>query len=113
MTRTIRERKLGSLRIGASPPVTYSILPQALLRFRETFPEVKIHLSALPKREISEQLLIGEIDFAVTLSRIQAPTVRSEVLSTVPIVAVMREDGPLAQKGHHTQRSQGTLADLL
>ncbi|WP_112954302.1 LysR family transcriptional regulator [Agrobacterium tumefaciens] len=97
LTRTIGERKLGLLRIGASLPVTYSVLPEALLAFRQTHPTVKIHLNALPKKEIAEQLLLGDIDFAVTLSTIQAPTVRSEILASVPVVAVMRHDDALAE----------------
>lgn len=96
LTRTIAERKIGLLRIGASLPVTYSVLPQALLGFRKTHPTVKVHLHALPKMEIMEQLLIGDIDFAVTLSTILAPTVKTEILANVPIMVVMREDDPLA-----------------
>lgn len=96
LTRTIGERKIGLLRIGASLPITYSLLPQALLSFRRDHPTVKVFLEALPKKEIAEQLLIGDIDFAVTLSTIQAPTVRTEILAGVPIMAVMRDDDPLA-----------------
>lgn len=98
LTRTIGERKIGLLRIGASPPITYSVLAEALLNFRREHPTVKVHLHALPKKEIAEQLLIGDIDLAVTLSTIQAPTVRSEVLAGVRLMAVMREDDPLAAK---------------
>ena len=97
LTRTIRERKLGLLRIGASPPITYSIIPQALLEFRQNHPTVKVHLQALPKKEVAEQLIIGDIDLALTLSSIQAPTIRSEILSVVPLMAVMREDDPLVK----------------
>ncbi|NSX89168.1 LysR family transcriptional regulator [Agrobacterium tumefaciens] len=96
LTRTISERKLGLLRIGASPPITYSIIPQALLEFRRRHPTVKVHLHALPKKEVAEQLIIGDIDLALTLSSIQAPTIRSEILSAVPVMAVMRKDDSLA-----------------
>lgn len=96
LTRAISERRIGLLRIGASLPVTYSILPPALLKFKESYPTVKVHLHALPKKEITEKLLIGDIDFAITLSTIQAPTVKTEILASTPIVAVMRADDPLA-----------------
>jgi DNA-binding transcriptional LysR family regulator len=52
----------------------------------------------LPKREIAEQLVIGDIDLAVTLSTIQAPTIRSEILAAVKVMAVMQESDPLAVK---------------
>ncbi|WP_037468868.1 LysR family transcriptional regulator [Sinorhizobium fredii] len=106
LARDIGAQKIGLLRLGASLPVTYSVLPKALSAFRERQPEVKVHLHALPKREIAEALLLGDIDLAVTLSLIQAPTVRSEVLCEVPIVAVMRTDEPLAE------RAEITPADL-
>jgi DNA-binding transcriptional LysR family regulator len=96
LASTIGAQKIGLLRIGASLPATYSLLPRVLATFRQQHPEVKIHLNALPKREIVEGLLLGDIDLAVTLSTIQAPTVRSEILAEVNIVAVMRADDPLA-----------------
>ncbi len=95
---TIGEGKVGLLRIGASPPVTYSVLAEALLAFRREHPTVKVHLHALPKKEVMDQLLIGGIDLAVTLSTIQAPTVRTEVLANIPIVILIQQDDPLAQK---------------
>lgn len=98
LARTIGERKIGLLRIGASLPVTFSLLPQALAAFRASHPTVKIQLHTLPKREITEQLLIGDIDLGLTMSTIQAPTVKSEILTTVGIVAVMPQDDPLATK---------------
>jgi DNA-binding transcriptional LysR family regulator len=98
LARDIGAQKIGLLRLGISLPVTYSVLPKALSSFRSRHPEVKLHLHALPKREIAEALLLGDIDLAVTLSRIEAPTVRSEVLCDVPIVAVMRADDPLASR---------------
>ncbi|MEF0941418.1 LysR family transcriptional regulator [Rhizobium sp. BR 362] len=98
LARDLGAQKIGLLRLGISLAVTYSVLPKALLRFRAKHPEVKVHLHALPKREIAEALLLGDIDLAVTLSVIEAPTVRSEILSDVPIVAVMRADDPLTSK---------------
>lgn len=93
---TIGAHKIGLLRIGASLPVTYSLLPVVLSSLRDQHPEVKIHLHAQPKREIVEALIVGDIDVAITLSPILAPTIRSELLRKVGIVAVMRKDDPLA-----------------
>ena len=98
IARSIGERKIGLLRIGASAPITYSILTEALLDFRKQHPTVKIHLTTVPKVEISELLLLGEIDLAFTMSSIQAPTVRCEPLSNVRVVVVVKESDPLAAK---------------
>lgn len=106
LARNIGDRKIGLLRIGASLPLTFSVLPKALSAFRKTHPTVKVQLLSLPKREITEQLLIGDIDLGLTMSTIQAPTVKSEILATVKIVAVMPYDDPLVEK------STITAADL-
>lgn len=96
LARTIGERKVGLLRIGASLPATFSFLPMALEKFFDSHPGVKVQLHAAAKREIMEQLLIGDIDLALTMSSIQAATVKSQVLVPGHIVAVMRTDDPLA-----------------
>lgn len=96
LARTIGEKKIGLLRIGASPPVAHSLLPRALKGFLADHPTVKIQLSALPKLEIAEALSIGAIDLAVTLSPILAPSVRTEALAEVPVAVVLRADDPLA-----------------
>lgn len=102
LTRTIGQRKVGLLRIGASLPVTFSVLPQAIAAFHQKHPTVKVQLHSLPKREVTEQLLIGDIDIGLTMSTIQAPTVKSEILATVGIVAVMPAGDPLAARAEIT-----------
>lgn len=96
LARDVGANKIGLLRIGTSLPLAYSVLPPALGDFRSRHPEVKIHLHTLPKREIAEALTIGDVDVAVTLSAILAPSVRVEALGDTPMVAVLREGDPLA-----------------
>jgi DNA-binding transcriptional LysR family regulator len=98
LARDVGAQKIGLLRIGASLPVTYSVLPAALSSFRAKNPDVKIHLHTLPKREITEALLLGDIDLAVTMSAIEAPTVRSEGLADIEMVAVMPANDPWVSK---------------
>lgn len=95
---TIGEHKIGLLRIGASMPVTFSVMPKALALFRQAHPTVKVQLHSLPKREITEHLLLGEIDMGLTMSSILAPTVKCETLATKAIVAIMPRHDPLARK---------------
>ena len=56
---------------------------------------MKIFLHTLPKREIAEALSVGDIDVAVTLSPILAPTVRVETLYSAEIVAMLPHDDEL------------------
>lgn len=98
LARNVGAARLGLLRIGASLPIAYSLLPEALDSFRGSHPHVKIHLHTLPKREIGEALELGDIDVAITLSPILAPTIRVETLADVPIIAVLPAGDPLAAR---------------
>ncbi|MDP9810864.1 DNA-binding transcriptional LysR family regulator [Rhizobium tibeticum] len=95
LARDVGASKIGLIRIGASLPLAYSVLPVALTAFRNHHPEVKIHLHTLPKREIAEALSLGDVDVGVTLSPILAPTVRVETLYSATIVAILPASDPL------------------
>ncbi|MET1416608.1 LysR substrate-binding domain-containing protein [Roseibium sp. HPY-6] len=96
LARRVGERKVGLLRLGAAQPLVQSLLPRALQIFRQNYPDVRVHLHSLPALEIAEALRAGDIDLAMTLSPILAPTVRTQTLCTVPIRVFLRVDDPLA-----------------
>ncbi len=98
LSRRVGERQQGLLRLGASLPVAWSVLPLVLAQFRARYPQVRIHLHTLPRQEIAEALRMGAIDLALTLSPILAPTVRTEALVPVPLVVLMPQGHPLAGK---------------
>ncbi len=102
LARDVGASKIGLIRIGASLPLAYSVLPVALAAFRNRHPEVKIHLHTLPKREIAEALSLGDVDVGVTLSPILAPTVRVETLFSAKIVAILPASDPLAAEASLT-----------
>lgn len=98
LSRRVGERQQGLLRLGASLPVAWSVLPPALARFRASHPQVRIHLHALPKQEIAEALRSGAIDLALTLSPILAPTVRTEMLAPVSLAVLLPPGHPLSNQ---------------
>lgn len=98
LARSVGSRKVGLLRIGASLPVIWSVLPQALTDFRALHPTVKIHLHNLTAKEITETLRAGELDLGLTLSPILAPTVRTEALAPVEVAVLLPQGHPLAER---------------
>jgi DNA-binding transcriptional LysR family regulator len=92
----IRERRVGLLRIGASAPPSFAVLPRALVAFQARHPGVKVVLRTLSALELSEKILVGEVDLGLTLSNIRIPMVQMELLATTPVVAVMPTASPLA-----------------
>jgi DNA-binding transcriptional LysR family regulator len=91
----IRDKRLGLLRIAASAPPTFALLPAAAERFRRRNPGTRLVLQTLPAEEIGERLLIGDIDLSLTMTEIPEPQVRSETIGHAEIVALMRADSPL------------------
>lgn len=69
----IRERRVGLLRVGASAPPTFSVMPAALTAFHVRHPDVKIVLRTLRADELSEKIVVGEIDLGLTLSESRMP----------------------------------------
>jgi DNA-binding transcriptional LysR family regulator len=94
----IRERRVGLLRIGASAPPTFALLPRALGAFQARHPGVKVVLRTLPAEELSEKILVGEVDLGLTLSTIRVPMVQAEVLTTTEVVALLPAGSPLASR---------------
>ena len=94
----IRERRVGLLRIGASAPPTFSVLPPALAAFQARHPEVKVVLRALSAEELSEKILVGEVDLGLTLSAIRVPMVQTELLAAAPVIVLLPSGSPLARK---------------
>jgi DNA-binding transcriptional LysR family regulator len=94
----IRDKRLGFLRIGASGPPTFALLPLAIERFRRRNPEVDLQIQTLSADDVGERLIAGEIDLGMTMAAMNLPQIRWEVLGTTEIVAVMSEGSTLQQK---------------
>jgi DNA-binding transcriptional LysR family regulator len=94
----IRDKQLGLLRVGASAPPTFALLPYATERFRLRNPGVQVVLQTLPAEAVDEHILLGDIDLGVSMRWSAEAQVRCESIGKTDVVALMRPDSPLA--GH-------------
>ncbi|MGF1593769.1 MAG: LysR family transcriptional regulator [Kiloniellaceae bacterium] len=94
----IRDKQLSLLRVAASAPPTFALLPIAVQRFRRRNPGARVVLQTLPAEEIAEHILIGDVDFGLTMRTLPEPQIRNEIVGRAEIVALMRADSPLAEK---------------
>jgi DNA-binding transcriptional LysR family regulator len=94
----IRDKKFGLLRVGASAPPTFGIMPSAIERFRKRNPGVRLELQTLPAEEIADRLVIGDIDLGLTMDAITEPLVQCRAVGTTAIVAVMQAACSLAKR---------------
>lgn len=93
----IRDKQLGLLRVAASAPPTFALLPIAARRFRRRNPGARLVLQTLPAEAIAERLLIGDIDLGLTMATLPQPQIRNERVGLAEIVVAMRPDSPLAR----------------
>lgn len=92
----IRDKQLGLLRVGASAPPTFALLPYATERFRQRNPGLRVVLQTLSAEAIDEHIMLGDIDLGVTMRWSAEAQLRCESLGKAGIVALMRPDSPLA-----------------
>lgn len=94
--RDLRESRAGILRIVATPPLGYSIVPPALSRFLETRPKVRVFFDVRRYEGIIEGVStrVAELGFALGLSH--HPGLASEVVHRDEMVCVMAPDHELA-----------------
>ncbi|RGE24259.1 LysR family transcriptional regulator [Leucobacter sp. wl10] len=101
------EAAMGRIRPGASgvirvalPPDTNPVTIEALIEeFAASTPGVLLDLHELSTEEQIPRLRDGELDVAVVRHPISAVGLESGPVTSRPLVAILREDDPLAQSG--------------
>ena len=76
----IEQQQRGVLRFGASTLRMNTILPHILPKFSEQFPQVEIRLTDIISSQLTELVLDGELDLAVTVSRRADPRLAEDRL---------------------------------
>lgn len=98
----------GELRIGFTMCAAWSILPELLAVFRESYPNVSIKLNETLPRDLQETLQRGDIDIGISFPMAQAQSLSYQPMYQEALCAVLPSDHPLAQV---PQVSVGDLAD--
>lgn len=93
LAKSLHLRPGQRMRIGAIPALALSLLPPAILQWRREYPDISCELSSDHSRELTQQLLMREIDVALTLSVPGHPGLTTQVLANGALVA-------LASKGY-------------
>ena len=98
LSERIRDKQLGLLRIAASTPSTFGLLPAATKRFRKRNPGIRMSMTTLPAENICEHIVIGDIDLGVTMTALEEPGIHSQIIGSAEIVAVLPSDSPLVER---------------
>ena len=94
--RDLRESRSGHLRIVATPPLAYSVIPPALNRFLTARPKLRVYFDVRRYEGIIESIAsrVTELGFALGLSSHSG--IASEVVHRGEMVCVMPADHELA-----------------
>jgi DNA-binding transcriptional LysR family regulator len=105
---TIQGARGGEIRVGVSPAVAMSLLPQAILNFKRTRPKVRFHIQEGVYPDVLAAVRTGELDFVVCLVPAQPreEELTHELLLRDRLTPAVRSKHPLA-------RSRQKLANLL
>ncbi|MCW2768319.1 MAG: LysR family transcriptional regulator [Nocardioides sp.] len=90
--------RAGRLRVGFASSASYSILPHAVRRMRETAPELDLELVPLTSAEQVDRLHEGSLDIGLVRGEAGALDLPTERLLEEEIVACVPGDHALAEK---------------
>jgi len=97
----VEERRGGSrgvLRVGASTTIAVYLLPETLVQFRRTHPQVQFRLTVAGSAQIARQVDDGELDIAFTEVHPQEPLLTSTVFRRDHLVAIASPAHRFARK---------------
>lgn len=105
LAQSLRRAPGHRLRIGATPALALSLLPEAVHKWTQRHPDIVCELSSAHSRELVQNLLMREIDVALTLQPPEHPGLKAQALANGVLVA-------LAPKGHWDEAAVGTPMPL-
>jgi len=106
LAQSLRREPGHSLRIGATPALALSLLPPAIQQWTAQFPDIACELSSAHSRELMQNLLMREVDVALTLQLPDHPGLKAKALASGVLVA-------LAPKGYWPEKDSGQPLPLL
>ncbi len=98
LVNDLRDSKVGTLKILASPSLGQTILPPAIAAFARERPEVKIGFDTVGNDTIVTYLDSHQADFGLTITAINHPSLEGRVLREGRLVCAIPKDHPLSRK---------------
>ncbi|EUB73347.1 transcriptional regulator, LysR family [Pseudomonas sp. GM41(2012)] len=88
LAQSLRREPGHSVRIGAIPALALSLLPPAINEWTQRYPDIVCELSSAHSRELMQNLLMREVDVALTLQPPDHPGLKAQVLACGVLVAL-------------------------
>ncbi len=85
-------------RLGASPSLGRGLAPELLRGLQAAHPRLIIQFDVLSVEQMTDYLIVGQSEFALTIYGIDHPNLASTRIGATPLVAVLPRGHPLAAK---------------
>lgn len=95
-----------TFRVGASPSLGHSVVPQMLARLMANYPDLTLQFDILSLEQASDYLSLQRGDYALTVFAVDHPNVLSSRIGSGRMVCAVPADHPLVG------RERITLADI-
>jgi DNA-binding transcriptional LysR family regulator len=96
--RDLKESKAGHLRIVATPPIGYGIIPDALKRFLAQRPQVRVFFDVRRYEGVVESVETNLVELGFALALDEHPALETEAVFAGDMVCVTPPGHPLARK---------------
>jgi DNA-binding transcriptional LysR family regulator len=98
LAASLKSGESQAVRLAATPALGLTVVPAAMARWHKALKGARCQLSTHHTRELVNALLLGEADMAVSLQDPRHPGIRSEVLATGPMAALVPAKSTLARQ---------------
>jgi LysR family transcriptional regulator, carnitine catabolism transcriptional activator len=97
-TRALSERRRGLVTIAALPSISATVLPEAIARFRQTYPGITVKLKDCVAARVVELVKAGDVDFGISSLPRTDPDIRVTPLMNDRLGAVFPAGHPLERR---------------
>jgi DNA-binding transcriptional LysR family regulator len=86
----------GTLNITSSPCLSYNLVPQAMTRFINRYPNIRVNYHTTLLNDMAPQILSHKVDLAISVLPLEHPNLRITPFTQGRMVCVMPPGHPLA-----------------
>ena len=105
LAESLRRSPGHRLRIGSTPALALSLLPPVISEWTRRYPDISCELASAHSRELVQNLLMRELDVALTFKLPDHPGLKAQALAHGVLVA-------LAPRGYWPDESEGVALAL-
>lgn len=103
----------GELRIGASTTISQYVMPEILAAFLKAYPQIKVTMLSGNSRDIEAALSSNKIDIGMVEGTKNQPQMKYVPFMRDELVAIVRKENSLAERGEITVEELRTLPIVL